>query len=137
MEVQVRWMKREDSDDVSVIRNSCSIKSNLDRFLSSPSFIAKVAEVGDKLAGFLLYSNKGLEIRIKELSVLPEFGLNSVGAAMLGHLISKPEFKSKIIHAFIPEQFLEAHLLFKNMGFMAKSIEKSSKGCSYRFVLER
>jgi len=133
---QIRWMFRSDVDMVEQMRRSCFSESrrDLERVLTSPACILKVAEIEGRVAGFINYKNSKRKIKIVEFAVLPEFRRMGIASDLIRSLLSKASESSKYVEALVPERNLEAQMLLKKCGLKA-SIAKDAS--SYRFVSEK
>lgn len=130
--IQVRWMDRSDTEDVSSIRSDCGMSNDLLKVLSCPKYIVKVAELDGSVVGYLGYQNCRGCTKIKEIGVSKNFRRKGVASGLLNLLISNTDLESKMLEALVPEGSLATQLLLKKMGFVATEI----KGSKYKFVLK-
>jgi ribosomal protein S18 acetylase RimI-like enzyme len=130
--LQVRWMDRSDTEDVTSIRSDCGMSKDLLKVLSCPKYIIKVAELDGSVVGYLSYQNCRGRTKINEVGVSKDFRRMGVASDLLNSLISKTDLESKSVEALVPEYSLATQLLLKKMGFVATDI----KGSKYKFVLK-
>jgi ribosomal protein S18 acetylase RimI-like enzyme len=137
MESTTRWMNRSDMDVVSELRVSCGMREEiLDKTVSDPRCICKVAESSGDIVGFMAYKNGKRRIRILEIAVHPEKIRRGVATNMLLSLASRVSFDIKSVEATVTEDNLAAQMLLKKVGFEAVEIIKSKNTSQYRFVLK-
>jgi ribosomal protein S18 acetylase RimI-like enzyme len=124
-------------DIVSELRTSCGMREDvLEKTVSDPRCICKVAESSGDVVGFMSYKNGKNRIRILEIAVRPEESRKGIATNMLLSLASRVSFDIKRVEATVPEDNLAAQLLLKKVGFEAVEIINSKNKPEYRFVLK-
>lgn len=125
--VHIRWMIRRDMPAVLVIENRCfEFAWNEDDFircLRQRNCIGMVAEVNDKVVGFMIYELHKNRLHVLNFAVDPEHRRTSVGKSMIAKLLGKlsQERRNRIMLE-VRETNLEAQLFFKAIGFKAISV---------------
>ena len=127
LSVHIRWMIRRDMPAVLAIENrSFEYAWNEEDFircLRQRNCIGMVAEVDDKVVGFMIYELHKNRLHILNFAVHPDARRSGVGHAMLGKLLGKlsHERRNRIMLE-VRETNLEAQLFFKSVGFKAVSV---------------
>ncbi|WP_235951916.1 ribosomal protein S18-alanine N-acetyltransferase [Crateriforma spongiae] len=93
------------------------------RCLRQRNCIGMVAEIEDRVAGFMIYELHKNRLHILNFAVHPEFRRRGLGHAMIGKLLGKlsHERRNRIMLE-VRETNLEAQLFFKSVGFRAISV---------------
>lgn len=125
--VHIRWMIRRDMPDVLAIESRCFdspwSEDEFIRCLRQRNCIGMVAEIGDRIVGYMIYELHKKRLDILNFAVDPDHQLRGVGRAMIGNLKGKlhPDRRCEI-SAFVVDNNLDAQLFFKAMGFRATAI---------------
>lgn len=87
--------------------------------------------VKDKtVAGYIIICNSKEGWAIENLTVAEEFRRQMIGTELLS-LARKTVGLSKKIQVYVADKYLEMHLLLKNFGYRAISVEKGEDGDDY------
>lgn len=124
LRVHVRWMINRDMPEVLYIEEqSFEHKMGKDDFLrclNQSNCIGTVAELDDKVVGFIIYEFHNTNLHILDFVVHPDYRRKGVGRQMVEKLISKLSNECRTnITLVIRERNLKAQLFFKNQGFLA------------------
>lgn len=127
--VHVRWMIRRDMPSVMLIEGESFefpwSEEEFIRVLRQRDCIGMVAEIGEEIAGFMIYELHKNRIHILSFAVHPYFRRERVGTLMVGKLISKLAFQRRNRIALeVRETNLPAQLFFQKLGFRANRILK-------------
>lgn len=130
MQVQIRWMIRRDMPSVlSIEDQSSEFPWNEEKFirvLRQRDCIGMVAEIGEEVAGFMIYELHKNRIHILSFAVHPSFRRQMVGAAMIKKLVSKLAYQRRNrIVLEVRETNLGAQLFFRSLGFRATRVLRS------------
>lgn len=123
--VHIRWMIRRDMIDVLRIESACFMwdawtEDDFVRCLRNRDSIGMVAEVGDKIVGFMVYTFHRERLHVLNFAVDPLQQRNGIGAAMVAKLVGKlnPGRRTRILLE-VRESNLVAQKFFRQMGFRA------------------
>lgn len=85
--------------------------------------IGMVAEIGDRVVGFMIYDLHRQFLRILTFAVHPEFRRSGVGRQMAAKLASKlSAFRRTRVDAFVPESNMDGLLFLRSVGFRAVKV---------------
>jgi ribosomal-protein-alanine N-acetyltransferase len=120
--VHIRWMIRRDMAEVMEIEHLCFslpwTEEELIKFLRGRNNIGMVAEYGDRVVGFMLYSLYKNRIYLEALGVHPDCQRERIGRQMFEKLFAKLSNKGRtFMSAMVREGNLSAQLFFKSVGF--------------------
>lgn len=125
----IRWMIRRDMQEVLAIENDSfpnpwSEEEFVDT-LRSRNTIGMVAEIREKIVGFMIYDLHKSRLDLVNLAVAWGDRNRAVGTALIQKLKDKlaPQRRVKI-RADIRERNLDAQLFFKKLGFKATKLIK-------------
>lgn len=128
----VRWLIRKDLKAVLVIEQACfeypwseeDFKSALRQ--RDHDCIGMVAELDDKLVGYMIYELFDDRIELTNLAVAPKHQAHGIGAILIGKLKDKlapPQAPNRLqIVTEVRDTNLNAQLFFRAMGFRATSV---------------
>jgi [ribosomal protein S18]-alanine N-acetyltransferase len=126
---EIRWMVRKDMPAVLQIESECFFEhswteAEFIRCLRQRSCIGMVADVGDDVAGFMIYELCASRFHLLNFGVAPRYRRRGVGRAMVQKLIGKMEggYPRNQILLEVRETNLDAQLFFKAFGFRAISV---------------
>jgi ribosomal protein S18 acetylase RimI-like enzyme len=133
--------------------------------LQSGHTVAQIAEVGDQIIGYMVYtvqsvpqedaepgadsihapfagphahfSEKPLDLILLHMVVHPEWRRKGVGLALIGRLGKKLRHEDDRIHATVPESNLQAQLLLRAAGFKAVRVLRAYYGEEDGYLMER
>lgn len=129
-QVQIRWMIRRDMPSVLAIEEESFefpwSEEEFIRVLRQRECIGMVAEVGEEIAGFMIYELHKNRIHILSFAVHPYFRRERVGTVMVEKLVSKLTYQRRErIVLDVREKNVTAQLFFRQLGFRAVRILKS------------
>lgn len=139
MEIETRWMRREDVPHAAKIMRDAGeddSEKNLKRMLEKASVACVVAESDDRILGFLMYDLARVS-KIKVLSLMVDKSCRrmGVGSVMMSLVTSKLNQKRNKAELAVSEYNLGAQLFLKDMGFKAVSVLDNAPAPSdYKFV---
>ena len=120
----VRWIIRRDMPSVLDIESKSFefpwCEDDFIRCLRQRDVIGMVAEIGDEIAGFMIYELHKTRIHLLSFAVEPCFRRAKVGTAMIDKLVSKLHYQRRNrIMLEVRETNLPAQLFFRSQGFRA------------------
>jgi len=128
--VHIRWMIRRDMPGVLDIEAASFefpwLEEDFTRCLRRRNCIGMVAELDEKVVGFMVYELSKSRLHILNFSVAPEWKRQGFGTQMIGKLIGKlsTERRNRIVLE-VRETNLPAQLFFRENGFRAVSVLKN------------
>lgn len=134
--VHIRWMIRRDMPEVLAIEEACQLDFPWDEKAfkdceNSRDVIRMVAEVDERVVGFMVYETHQSRIHLLNLNVHPSMWRRGVGRRMVEKLIGKLSAQRRTrITAEISETNLDAHLFFRAMGFKATAVLHDYYDCA-------
>jgi [ribosomal protein S18]-alanine N-acetyltransferase len=125
--VHIRWMIRRDMPSVLAIEEASFefpwCEEEFIRCLRQRNCIGMVAEVDDKVVGFMIYELHKNRLHLLNFSVDPSSRRCGIGSAMMEKLAGKLSIERRNrIMLEVRETNLEAQLFFKTFGFKAISV---------------
>lgn len=125
--VHIRWMIRRDMPAVLTIEDASFefpwCEEEFIRCLRQRNCIGMVAEVEDKVVGFMIYELHKNRLHLLNFSVDPASRRCGIGLAMMEKLAGKLSIERRNrIMLEVRETNLEAQLFFKTFGFKAISV---------------
>lgn len=123
-DVHIRWMIRRDMDQVQAIEDASypfpRSAEDFTKCLRQRNCIGMVAEIGDTIAGYMVYELHQNRLEILNIAVRQEHRRQGVGASMLAKLYGKlsPQRRRRI-DAVVSERNDPAHFWLKACGFRA------------------
>jgi ribosomal-protein-alanine N-acetyltransferase len=101
-----------------------------------PNCIGMVAEVGDAVAGYLIYERHKRKLVLKRIAVHPRFRRRGVGTQMLAKLVSKLSARLRTrVSIDVPERLDGAHLWLRACGWEAVMVNhEQGEDDTYRFA---
>jgi len=123
----IRWMIRRDMPEVLQIEIESFefpwLEDDFIRCLRQRNCIGMVAEVDDRVAGFMIYELHKSRIYVLNFAVAPDLRRHSIGSQMVAKLIGKLSLQRRIgIVLEVRETNLGAQLFFRENGFRAVSV---------------
>lgn len=127
MDVQIRWMIRRDMPEVLAIEDRCYShpwsEEEFIRCLRQCNCIGMVAELGDKVVGYVIYELHKNRLHVMNFAVDTGARRCGIGTAMVNNLTKKLSFERRNrVMLEVRETNLEAQLFFKSCGFKAISV---------------
>ena len=140
---QLRWMIRKDMPQVMTIENggpgSSIQEEEILGMLRNKCTIGMVAELGDEVQGYLVYSLESDTLRIERFRVGEPYRRNGIGRLMAEKMASKLEAQRRtMIEIDLSERDIDSQLFFRAMGFKAVQVIHGSYlngDAAYRFRL--
>jgi len=125
--VHIRWMIRRDMNDVLEIeRGGFEYPWSEDDFvrcLRQRNCIGMVAEIDDRVVGFMIYELHRSRLHVVNFAVHPEFRRQGIGRQMIDKLIGKLSAQRRNrIMLEVRETNLPAQLFFRECGFRAITV---------------
>lgn len=122
--VHIRWMIRRDMPEVLAIEQDSSdhawSEEDFLRCLRQRNCIGMVAELGEKVVGFMIYELHKSKLNILNFAVHGSYRRGGIGRQMLQKLISKlSSHRRDCITLEIRETNLGPQLFFRGAGFRA------------------
>jgi ribosomal-protein-alanine N-acetyltransferase len=122
--VHIRWMIRRDMPEVLQTEHASFdfawTEEDFLRCLRQRNCIGMVAEMGEKVIGFMIYELHKAKLHILNFAVHPAHRRAGVGAQMVTKLISKlSSHRRTKITLEVRETNLAAQLFFRSQGFRA------------------
>jgi ribosomal-protein-alanine N-acetyltransferase len=120
-------MVRRDFNEVTAIENSCfEFPWREDDFqvcLKQRNCIGMVAELDNKVVGFMIYETPKNRIHLLNIATAPEFQKQGVATQMIQKLISKLTNQGRTrITMEVRESNLQALVFFRSRGFRATGV---------------
>ena len=122
--VHIRWMIRRDMPEVLAIEHAgfefpwC--EEEFLRVLRQRNCIGMVAELGERVVGFMIYELHKNKLNILDFAVHPEFRRQGVASQMVGKLVGKlSSHRRTRIVLHVRETNLPAQVFFRAQGFKA------------------
>lgn len=124
LRVHIRWMIRRDMSEVLQIEETSHdyawSEEDFLRALRQRNCIGMVAELGDKVVGFMIYELHKAKLHILNFAVHPNQRRCNVGTQMVQKLVSKlSSHRRNCITLEIRESNLDMQLFFREVGFKA------------------
>jgi ribosomal-protein-alanine N-acetyltransferase len=124
LRVHIRWMIRRDMPEVLQTEQASFAQpwseEDFLRCLRQRNCIGMVAELGEKVVGFMIYELHKTKLHILNFAVHPDFRRLGVGKQMTAKLISKlSSHRRTKITLEVRETNLSAQLFFRAQGFVA------------------
>jgi ribosomal-protein-alanine N-acetyltransferase len=125
--VHIRWMIRRDMPEVLAIEHASFdfpwCEEEFLRVLRQRNCIGMVAELGERVVGFMIYELHKSKLQVLNFAVHPEFRRMGVGNQMVAKLVGKLSSHRRtriILH--VRESLLQAQLFYRVQGFRATEI---------------
>lgn len=125
--LHVRWMIRRDMADVLQIESDTFefswSEEEFIRCLRQRNCIGMVAELNDRVVGYMIYELHKNRLHVLNFAVDPAHRRSGIGARMLSKLVGKLTAQRRCrIMLEVRETNLEAQLFFRSQGFKAVSV---------------
>ncbi|HVJ79591.1 MAG TPA: ribosomal protein S18-alanine N-acetyltransferase [Planctomycetia bacterium] len=122
--VHIRWMIRRDMPEVLQIEEDSYdhpwSEEDFLRCLRQRNCIGMVAELGEKVVGFMIYELHKSKLHVLNFAVSPEHRRRGIGAQMIQKLVTKlSSHRRTAITLEVRETNLAAQLFFRGAGFKA------------------
>jgi ribosomal-protein-alanine N-acetyltransferase len=127
LRVHIRWMIRRDMPEVLQIEETSYdypwTEEDFLRCLRQRNCIGMVAELGEKVVGFMIYELHKTRLHILNFSVAAGVRHRSVGTQMIDKLVGKLSSQRRTeISLEVRETNLGAQLFFRKAGFKATNV---------------
>ena len=124
LRVHIRWMIRRDMPEVLHIEQESYdypwCEEDFLRCLRQRNCIGMVAELGEKVVGFMIYELHKSKLHILNFAVHPEYRRRQIGTQMVDKLLSKlSSHRRTRITLEVRETNLNSQLFFRDAGFRA------------------
>lgn len=132
--VHIRWMIRRDFPEILDIEAGGLNQwreEDFVRCLRHRNCIGMVAEIGEKVVGFMIYELHKTRLELVALAVHPNWRRRNVGEQLVAKLVSKLSSHRTKIAVDVPEDRLDAQLFFRSQHFLATKI------CGDAYRMER
>ncbi|MDX2037584.1 MAG: ribosomal protein S18-alanine N-acetyltransferase [Isosphaeraceae bacterium] len=131
--VHIRWMIRRDMPEVLAIEHAgfefpwC--EEEFLRVLRQRNCIGMVAEIGERVVGFMIYELHKSKLVILDFAVHPDFSKQGIGTQMVAKLVGKlsSHRRTKIV-LHVRETNLGAQFFFGKQGFRAVEVVREHFG---------
>jgi len=125
--VHIRWMIRRDMPEVLAIEHASFeypwCEEEFLRVLRQRNCIGMVAELGERIVGFMIYELHRNKIHVLNFATHPELRRHGVGRQMVGKLTGKLSSQRRNrIALFVRETNLPAQFFFRVVGFRAAEV---------------
>lgn len=125
--LHVRWMIRRDMADVLQIESETFefswSEEEFIRCLRQRNCIGMVAELNDRVVGYMIYELHKNRLHVLNFAVDPAHRRSGIGARMLSKLVGKLTAQRRCrIMLEVRETNLDAQLFFRSQGFKAVSV---------------
>src|SRR5208283_1157645 len=125
--VHIRWMIRRDMPEVLAIEHASFefpwCEEEFLRVLRQRNCIGMVAELGDRIVGFMIYELHRNKIHILDFATHPDLRRQGVGHQMVDKLVSKLSSQRRNrIGLYLRETNLPAQFFFRVAGFRAVEV---------------
>lgn len=127
LRVHIRWMIRRDMPEVLHIEQESYdypwMEEDFLRCLRQRNCIGMVAELGEKVVGFMIYELHKWKLHILNFAVHPEYRRQHIGQQMIKKLMSKlSSHRRTSITLEVRETNLTSQLFYRNVGFKAVKV---------------
>lgn len=127
LRVHIRWMIRRDMPEVLHIEQESFDypwhEEDFLRCLRQRNCIGMVAELGEKVVGFMIYELHKWKLHILNFAVHPEYRRQHIGQQMVKKLISKlSSHRRTSITLEVRETNLPSQLFYRDAGFRAMRV---------------
>ncbi len=125
--VHIRWMIRRDMPEVLAIEHASFeypwCEEEFLRVLRQRNCIGMVAEMGERIVGFMIYELHRNKIHVLDFATHPELRRQGVGRQMVSKLAGKLSSQRRNrIALFVRETNLPAQFFFRVVGFRASEV---------------
>ena len=125
--VHIRWMIRRDMPEVLNIEHASFefplCEEEFLRVLRQRNCIGMVAELGERIVGFMIYELHRNKIHILDFATHPDLRRQNVGRQMVDKLVSKLSSQRRNrIGLYLRETNLPAQFFFRVVGFRAVEV---------------
>lgn len=127
LRVHIRWMIRRDMPEVLRIEEESYdypwSEEDFLRCLRQRNCIGMVAELGEKVVGFMIYELHKSKLHILNFAVHPDFRRQHIGVQMIQKLVSKlSSHRRTCITLEVRETNLTSQIFFRDAGFRAMRV---------------
>jgi ribosomal-protein-alanine N-acetyltransferase len=131
--VHIRWMIRRDMPEVLQIEQESYdypwSEEDFLRCLRQRNCIGMVAELGEKVVGFMIYELHKSKLNVLNFAVHPDFRRQRIGGQMIQKLVSKlSSHRRTRITVEVRETNLACQLFFRDAGFRAVRVIRDRFG---------
>ena len=131
--VHIRWMIRRDMPEVLAIEHASFefpwCEEEFLWVLRQRNCIGMVAELGERVDGFMIYELHKNRLNVLDFAVHPEFRRQEIGRQMVDKLIGKlSSHRRTRIALCVRESNLSAQLFYRVQGFRAMEVVREHFG---------
>lgn len=125
--VHIRWMIRRDMPEVLAIEHGSFeypwCEEEFLRVLRQRNCIGMVAELGERIVGYMIYELHRNRITVLDFATHPEFRRQGIGRQMVAKLVGKlsSQRRNRIVVS-LRETNLPAQLFFRIVGYRAVEV---------------
>ena len=125
--VHIRWMIRRDMPEVLAIEHASFeypwCEEEFLRVLRQRNCIGMVAELGERIVGFMIYELHRNKIHVLDFATQPDFRRQGIGRQMVSKLVSKLSSQRRNrIALTLRETNLTSQFFFRMVGFRAVEV---------------
>jgi ribosomal-protein-alanine N-acetyltransferase len=125
--VHIRWMIRRDMPEVLAIEHASFefpwCEEEFLRVLRQRNCIGMVAELDERIVGFMIYELHRNRIHVLDFATRPDCRRQSIGRAMVSKLVGKLSSQRRNrIALYVRETNLAAQFFFRVVGFRAVEV---------------
>ena len=127
--VHIRWMIRRDMPEVLAIEHAgfefpwC--EEEFLRVLRQRNCIGMVAELGERVVGFMIYELHKSKLNVLDFAVHPEYRRQGIGQQMVDKLVGKlSSHRRTRIAMYVRETNLASQLFYRVQGFRAVEVAR-------------
>ncbi len=132
LNVHCRWLIRRDMPELNAIEATLPeplLEADLLDALRNRNVIGMVAEIGDRVLGYMVYEMHKAKLEIFRLAVHPDYRRRGVGSQMVAKMVSKlSSHRRQRLGAMVPETSLDMLLLLKANGMLATRVHRNYFG---------
>jgi [ribosomal protein S18]-alanine N-acetyltransferase len=127
--VHIRWMIRRDMPEVLAIEHASFeypwCEEEFLRVLRQRNCIGMVAELGERIVGFMIYELHRNKIQVLDFATHAEFRRKGIGRQMIAKLVGKLSTQRRNrIALYVRETNLAGQLFYRISGFRASEVAR-------------
>lgn len=129
VKAHIRWMIRRDLPEVMRIEEESFdywwSESDFVKSMGQRNAIGQVAEIGDRVVGFMIYELHAKRLHVVNFAVHPEHRRMGVGRQLVEKLIRKlSTHRRSRLTLYVRESNLGGQLFYRSLGFRAVAVER-------------
>ena len=141
LDININPISLDKIQELLILENICFpiawSEEDFRRLVEDKRNIALVAELDDKIVGYVLFEIVGLNCKLSSVAVLPNMRRKKIGSTLVRQVLSNMLEVFNNVSATASERNLDAQLFFRNLGFKAVQVSKDFYGKNhdgYNFV---